>query len=49
MKAFEMDWARTARTGIAEAVFCEHKTPRQIAAILAAAKARKDGDVSDLV
>lgn len=32
-----MDWEREARTGIAEAVFCENKTPEQIAAILTAA------------
>ena len=34
---FEMDWARGARTGIAEAVFCENKTVEQIAGILTAA------------
>ena len=35
-----MDWERQARTGIAEAVFCENKTPEQIAGILTAAGER---------
>ena len=40
MSEFEMDWEREARSGIAEAVFCENKTPEQIAAILTAAGER---------
>ncbi len=40
MNEFEIDWAREQRTGISEAVFCEHKTPAQIAAILSAAGER---------
>jgi pyridinium-3,5-biscarboxylic acid mononucleotide synthase len=31
---FVFDWAREQRTGVAEAVLCEPKTPAQIAAIL---------------
>ena len=31
---FVIDWEREARTGVAEAVLCEPKTPAQIAAIL---------------
>jgi pyridinium-3,5-biscarboxylic acid mononucleotide synthase len=31
---FKLDWGREARTGVAEAVLCEPKTPAQIAAIL---------------
>src|SRR5262249_45179648 len=31
---FVLDWGREARTGVAEAVLCEPKTPAQIAAIL---------------
>jgi NCAIR mutase (PurE)-related protein len=31
---FVLDWEREARTGVAEAVLCEPKTPAQIAAIL---------------
>ena len=30
---FIMDWDRTARTGVAEAVICAHKSAPQIAAI----------------
>jgi NCAIR mutase (PurE)-related protein len=37
---FNLDWEREARTGVAEAVLCEPKTPAQIAAILDAALAR---------
>jgi hypothetical protein len=38
---FEIDWERERRTGIAEAVLCDGKTPEQIDAILAAAGARR--------
>ena len=34
MSDFVLDWEREARTGVAEAVLCEPKTPAQIAAIL---------------
>jgi len=34
---FSLDWGRELRTGVAEAVLCEPKTPAQIAAILGAA------------
>jgi pyridinium-3,5-biscarboxylic acid mononucleotide synthase len=34
MKDFEIDWERKGRTGIAEAIFCEHKSVSQIASIL---------------
>lgn len=34
MNDFNLDWQREARTGVAEAVLCEPKTPAQIAAIL---------------
>jgi NCAIR mutase (PurE)-related protein len=37
---FNLDWQREARTGVAEAVLCEPKTPAQIAAILGEAAAR---------
>jgi pyridinium-3,5-biscarboxylic acid mononucleotide synthase len=37
---FNLDWEREARTGVAEAVLCEPKTPAQIAAILGEAVAR---------
>lgn len=40
MSEFNLDWAREARTGVAEAVLCEPKTPAQIAAILDAAAER---------
>ncbi len=40
MSDFNLDWEREARTGVAEAVLCEPKTPAQIAAILDAAVAR---------
>jgi NCAIR mutase (PurE)-related protein len=36
---FVLDWQREARTGVAEAVFCQGKTPAQIEAILADAVA----------
>src|SRR5262249_27258457 len=36
---FSLDWGREPRTGVAEAVLCEPKTPAQIAAILSAAAA----------
>jgi NCAIR mutase (PurE)-related protein len=43
MVEFELDWARSARTGTSEAVFCEPKTVAQIAAIVdhAAAAGRR--------
>jgi NCAIR mutase (PurE)-related protein len=34
---FSLDWGREPRTGVAEAVLCEPKSPAQIAAILGAA------------
>lgn len=34
MSDFRLDWGREARTGVAEAVLCEPKTPAQVAAIL---------------
>jgi NCAIR mutase (PurE)-related protein len=37
---FEIDWDRERRTGIAEAVLCDSKTPAQIEAILAASEGR---------
>ena len=37
MSDFSLDWGREPRTGVAEAVLCEPKTPAQIAAILSAA------------
>ncbi len=40
MSDFNLDWQRGARTGVAEAVLCEPKTPAQIAAILGEAAAR---------
>ncbi len=40
MSDFNLDWGREARTGVAEAVLCEPKTPAQIAAILEEAAAR---------
>lgn len=30
---FTLDWDRAARTGVAEAIICEHKSPEQIASI----------------
>ncbi|HTH98240.1 MAG TPA: nickel pincer cofactor biosynthesis protein LarB [Stellaceae bacterium] len=36
---FTMDWDRGARTGVPEAVLCDAKTPAQIEAILAEARA----------
>lgn len=38
---FQIDWARERRTGFPEAVFCAHKSPAQIEAILAAAAGRR--------
>ncbi len=35
---FQMDWARTERIGLPEAVLCSHKSPAQIDAILTAAR-----------
>lgn len=40
MNDFIIDWEREERTGLAEAIFCEGKTPAQIDAILAAAAGR---------
>jgi NCAIR mutase (PurE)-related protein len=37
---FSLDWERETRTGVAEAVLCEPKTPGQIAGILGEAVAR---------
>ena len=37
MSDFSLDWGREPRTGVAEAVLCEPKSPAQIAAILGAA------------
>lgn len=39
MSEFVFDWEREARTGVAEAVLCEPKTPAQIAAIVDTAAA----------
>lgn len=39
MSDFIFDWEREGRTGVAEAVLCEPKTPAQIAAILETAAA----------
>ncbi|RWH94073.1 MAG: nickel pincer cofactor biosynthesis protein LarB [Mesorhizobium sp.] len=41
MTDFIQDWAREARTGVPEAVFCAHKSPEQIEAIVAGAQARQ--------
>lgn len=41
MTDFKMDWAREQRTGLAEALMCEGKTPEQIDAILADAGDRR--------
>jgi len=38
---FQIDWARERRTGFPEAVFCAHKIPVQIEAILTAAAGRR--------
>ncbi|HVY16090.1 MAG TPA: nickel pincer cofactor biosynthesis protein LarB [Rhodopila sp.] len=38
---FEIDWDRTRRTGVAEAILCEPKTPAQIDAIVASAAGRR--------
>lgn len=40
MTPFVMDWGRLERTGTAEAVLCDGKSPAQIAAILDEAKAQ---------
>src|SRR5262249_6957660 len=39
MTDFRLDWERETRTGVAEAVLCEPKTPAQISAILNSAVA----------
>lgn len=41
MSDFQIDWEREHRTGIAESVLCEGKTPAQIEAILASAGERR--------
>ena len=41
MTDFKIDWAREQRTGVAEALMCEGKTPGQIDAILGDAGERK--------
>jgi NCAIR mutase (PurE)-related protein len=38
---FQIDWDRERRTGVPEAVLCSHKTPAQIAAIVASAADRR--------
>ena len=38
----DLDLDRTARRGYPEAVYCEGKTPEQVAAIAAAVRARPD-------
>ena len=43
MTDHRLDWARTARTGSAEAVLCDAKSPAQIAAILETARAGAHG------
>ncbi|WP_404294403.1 nickel pincer cofactor biosynthesis protein LarB (plasmid) [Microvirga sp. RSM25] len=35
---FQIDWDRERRTGVPEAVYCAHKSPKQIEAILRAAR-----------
>ncbi len=40
---FEIDWDRERRTGVAEAVLCERKSPEQIDAILAAVREKGRG------
>jgi NCAIR mutase (PurE)-related protein len=42
MPDFELDLGRTARRGYPEAVFCQGKTPAQVAAIAAAVRDRPD-------
>jgi pyridinium-3,5-biscarboxylic acid mononucleotide synthase len=41
MSDFELDWERERRTGIAEAVLCDGKSPAQIEAIVASAGERR--------
>lgn len=41
MKDFEIDWEREQRTGVAEAVLCDGKSPAQVEAILTAAGGRR--------
>lgn len=41
MNEFQIDWEREQRTGLAEAVLCDGKTPAQIEAILASAGERR--------
>lgn len=41
MTDFKMDWDREQRTGLAEALMCEGKTPAQIEAILIDAESRR--------
>jgi len=41
VKDFELDWEREQRTGVAEALLCDGKSPAQIEAILAAAGERR--------
>jgi hypothetical protein len=41
MTDFKMDWAREQRTGLAEALMCEGKTPEQIGGILSDAGNRR--------
>lgn len=38
---FCIDWARQARTGVAEAVLCEHKSPAQISRIVDHARSER--------
>ncbi len=40
MKEARLDWHRTSRTGVPEAIYCEGKTASQIKAILAEARAK---------
>lgn len=37
MNDFQLDWQRSRRTGVPEAVLCQHKSPTQVAAIIVAA------------
>lgn len=41
MSEFEIDWEREGRTGLAEALMCEWKTPSQIEAIVASTGERR--------
>ncbi len=38
---FQIDSEREGRTGVAEAILCQHKSPAQIEAILAASTGRR--------